>query len=227
MIRQILKRFLNKPSWHNLRNLEPVSKQFALDRGTPIDRFYIDDFLGKNRSLISGTVLEIAESYYCKKFGENVEKYEILHATDDNPLATIIGDLTNFERLPESEIDCFVCTQTYNFIYDFNAAIKGSYHLIKNDGFLLATVAGISQISRYDMDRWGDYWRFTTLSMKKAVGEVFGNENVEVECYGNVLASISFLEGISAEELSNEELFHKDEDYQMVITIKAQKKLSR
>lgn len=96
--------------------------------------------------------------------------------------------------------------------------------MLKKGGVVLATVAGISQISRYDMDRWGDYWRFTDLSIKKAFEEVFGEGNVQVETYGNVLASIAFLQGIAAEELTKEELFYKDKDYQMIITIKARKK---
>jgi len=218
-----LKRFFNKVKWYNLRSLKPISNVFGLDRGTPIDRFYINDFLSKNSNLITGTVLEIAESTYSKKFGRNVEIYEILHATSENANATIIGDLTNINTLPENKIDCFICTQTLNFIYDFKSAIIGGRHLLKENGIMLATVAGISQISDYDMTRWGDYWRFTTLSIKKSFEDVFGNGNVEVDFYGNVLTSISFLKGISAEELSKEELFFKDKNYQLTIVVKAKK----
>jgi hypothetical protein len=71
------------------------------------------------------------------------------------------------------------------------------------------------------MDRWGDYWRFTTLSALKAFEEIFGKDKVKVDCYGNVLSTVAFLEGISAEELKNEELDFKDDNYQLLITIKA------
>ena len=54
--------------------------------------------------------------------------------------------------------------------------------------------------------------------------EVFGSENVEIKCYGNVLASIALLEGISAEELKKEELLYSDNNYQLLITVKAVKK---
>jgi len=96
--------------------------------------------------------------------------------------------------------------------------------MLKKDGVVLATVPGICQISRYDMDKWGDYWRFTDLSIKKAFEEIFGKDNIEVKTYGNVLTAISFLHGISAEELSYDELFYKDPDYQIIIGIKAVKK---
>lgn len=215
--------FHRKINWHNLRNLEPISRKFGFDRGTPIDRIYIDDFLNKNRQLITGNVCEIADNTYSLKYGHNVEKYEILHYTDDNKGTTIVGDLTNKDTLPQGQVDCFILTQTLNFIYDVKAAIEGLHYILSNQGIALITVAGISQISRYDMDRWGDYWRFTDLSIKKLFDEVFGSENVEVEAYGNVLAATAFLQGISAEELTQEELFYKDIDYQLTITIKAKK----
>jgi hypothetical protein len=207
-----------------LRSLEPISRVFALDRGTPIDRVYIEHFLESNKGHIQGVLCEIAENNYSKKYGTNVKAFEILHYTNDNPRATIVGDLSDSATIPHNRIDCFILTQTLNFIYDFRSAIKGLHYMLKDGGVALVTVAGISQISRYDMDRWGDYWRFTDLSIKKAFEEVFGEGNVDVETYGNVLTTTAFLQGIAAEELTQEELFYKDKDYQMTITIKAIKK---
>lgn len=223
-MKTLLTRLLKKPNWHNLRNLEPISRVFAFDRGTPIDRVYIEHFLESNRHLIQGTLCEIADNSYSKQYGSNVTKYEILHYTNDNSKATIVGDLTKIETLPKESIDCFILTQTLNFIYDFKSAIVGLHTMLKTGGVALVTVAGISQISRYDMDRWGDYWRFTDLSIKKAFEEIFGEENVEVNTYGNVLTATAFLQGISAEELTKDELFYIDNDYQVTITIKAMKK---
>jgi len=220
---KFFKRLLKKPKWHNLRNLSPVSNVFAFDRGTPIDRIYIEDFLNKNKDAIKGTVCEIADNSYSKKFGTDVKKYEILHYTQDNKNATIIGDLTDINTLPAKKIDCFILTQTLNFIYDFKSAINGIYHILNDHGIALVTVSGISQISRYDYERWGDYWRFTDLSIKNAFCEVFGNDNVDVYVYGNVLSATAFLQGISAEELTEKELFYKDQDYQVTICIKAVK----
>jgi hypothetical protein len=216
-----LGRLLRKPDWNNLRSLVPISRSFGLNRGTPIDRIYIEDFLKKNEGSIKGCTLEIADNFYSKKFGTAVNKFEILHVTRDNNKATIIGDLTDINTLPENRIDCFICTQTLNFIYNFQDAIKGAKHLLKEGGVVLVTVAGITQVSTYDMSRWGDYWRFTTLSIQKSFEDVFGKGNVEVDFYGNVLTSIAFLEGICAEELIESELFFKDSNYPMTIVVKA------
>ena len=214
---------LNKPKH---RSINPISRVFGADRGTPIDRFYINSFLHANRALIKGVVMEISESTYSKKFGSNITAYEVLSNTDSNPHATVIGDLADHRTLPSNKVDCFICTQTLNFIYDYKAAVDGLHQILNNDGVALITVAGISQISRYDMERWGDYWRFTTLSMQKVFEDIFGEGNVTVDYYGNVFSSMSFLNGVAAEELAESELLAKDQDYQMIITIVAKKKIS-
>src|SRR5258708_1276969 len=36
----------------------PISTSFGFDRGTPIDRYYIENFLGRNAGDIRGRVLE-------------------------------------------------------------------------------------------------------------------------------------------------------------------------
>jgi hypothetical protein len=220
---KFLTRLIKPARWRNLRTVKPLSRVFGFDRGMPIDRYYIEKFLSANSKYIKGRALEIGESEYTTKFGSDVTTKEVLHYTKDNSSATIIGDLTKIETLPAGEMDCFICTQTFNFIYDFKSAIRGAHYVLKKDGVLLATLAGVCQISRYDMDRWGDYWRFTTRSAEEAFGEIFGKENIAVQSFGNVLSSVSLLHGISADELSRDELDHHDPDYQIIITIVAKK----
>jgi hypothetical protein len=220
---QLMKRTIAPPPWQNLRSTSPVSQTFGLDRGTPIDRYYIEQFLTKHKNYIAGRVIEIAENTYSKKFSQPGSQFEILHVNTANRTATIIGDLTQPDSLPENIADCFICTQTLNFIFDVKAAVSGIHRMLKNKGTALVTVAGISQISRYDMDRWGDYWRFTTKSVQHLFEDIFGAEYISVESYGNVLSSVAFLEGISAEELTPAELDIVDNDYQLLITIRATK----
>jgi hypothetical protein len=107
--------------------------------------------------------------------------------------------------------------------YNVRAAIANFHAPLKANGVLLATFPGISQISRNDMDRWGDYWRFTDASACRLFGEVFGAENVVVETHGNVLAACAFLHGLASAELTVKELDISDPDYQVIITVRAQK----
>ena len=152
-----------------------------------------------------------------------VVRSDVLHIWDNNPKATIVADLTHADHIPSDSFNCIIFTQALLFIYDVRTALKTLYRILKPGGVLLATFPGISQISRYDMERWGDYWRFTTLSAKRLFEEVFLPENVEVQAYGNVLTATAFLHGLAAEELKQEELDYHDPDYEVLITVRSVK----
>ena len=140
-----------------LRRLRPVSSIFGFDRGPPIDRYYIEAFLSRYTVDIHGRVLEIADSTYTRKFGgDRVVRGDVLPVTVGNPEATIVADLTRADEIPSNMFDCIILTQTLTFIYDMSAAIRTLYRILKPSGVLLATFHGISKISRYDMNHWGN-----------------------------------------------------------------------
>lgn len=204
--------------------LDPVSRTFGFDRGQPIDRYYIERFLQGNQEDIRGRVLEIGDREYTGKFGGvRVTRSDVLYAEAGNPHATMVGDLATGEGMLDDSFDCMILTQTLPFIYDMKGAIGNSYAKLKNGGVLLATFPGISQISRYDMDRWGDFWRLTDASAQRLFGAAFGAGNVRVETHGNVLVACAFLHGLASRELTRTELDHKDSDYQVLITVRAVK----
>lgn len=208
-----------------MRRLSPVSRVWGFDRGLPIDRYYIERFLAAHASDIRGRVLEIGDDTYTRKFGAaRVVQSDILHPVEGNLRATIIADLTREESMPGAAFDCIICTQTLMFIFDTQTAMRTLYRGLKPGGVLLMTLAGVShQISRYDMERWGDYWRFTSLSTRRLCESVFPRANVTVEAHGNVLAAIAFLQGLAREELRQDELDTYDPDYEVLITARAVK----
>jgi SAM-dependent methyltransferase len=212
-----------KVRFGSLRRTEPLSRQWGFDRGQPVDRYYIEQFLGANAGSIRGRVLEIADPTYTRRFGRDVTQADVLHVVEGNPHATIVGDLTSADHIPSDAFDCIIITQTIHLIYDFRAALATVHRILKPGGTALATAPGISQISRPDMDRWGDHWRFTTASMARLFGEVFPEELVTVEAHGNVLAATAFLYGLASAELSPAELAVRDPDYQLLITVRAVK----
>ena len=211
-----------RPIVFNRVSTKPISNDFGLSRGTPIDRYYIESFLCENALDVKGAALEIAESTYTRQFNHGITSFEILHVDRSNRKATIIGDLTQPETLPDKTVDCFICTQTLNFIFDVRKAIEGCFKLLKDGGVFLGTVSGISQISRYDMNRWGDYWRFTDLSLRKLFAEYFREENITIQMYGNVFAANAFLQGLALEDIEDKSLLNvNDPDYQVTLGIRA------
>ena len=85
------------------------------------------------------------------------------------------------------------------------------------------TVPGVSQICHPDMESWGDYWRFTSLSARRLFEEFFDPSDVTIETYGNVLTSAAFLYGLGVRDLKRSQLDVRDPDYQMLIAVKAVK----
>ena len=85
----------------DLRRISPISHSFGFDRGTPIDRHYIEAFLSRNAGDIRGRVLEIGDNLYTRRFGGgHVERSDILSVEVSGPTATFTGDLTRSATLP-------------------------------------------------------------------------------------------------------------------------------
>jgi len=207
-----------------LRRTTPVSRQWGSDRGLPVDRFYIETFLREHAADVRGRVLEVRDDTYTKTYGvDRVTRSDVLHVVAGNPRATIVADLTRAEHVVSDTFDCIILTQTLHLIYDVRAAVQTLHRILRPDGVLLATFPGISHISRRDMERWGDCWRFTTLSAQRLFAEAFG-DRVSVRSYGNVLTAVAFLHGLATHELLPEELGHMDQDYQVVIAARAVKR---
>lgn len=207
------------------RRPEPVSRKFGFDRGQCIDRHYIERFLEANCEDIRGRVLEVAENTYTRRFGGGrVTHSDVLHAEPGHSSTTIVADLTKADYVPADAFDCIILTQTLQHIYDVKAAIRTLHRILKSSGALLATVPGISQISRFDMDRWGDFWRFTTLSAARLFEEAFPAANLRIESHGNVQVAVAFLHGLAVHEVDRDVLDAGDPDYQVLITVRAEKR---
>jgi SAM-dependent methyltransferase len=224
-LKSLIKRLSQIIIWGSFRRLRPFSNVFGYDRGPQsVARYYVDEFISLHSNDIYGHVLEIGNNVYTKCFGLNLSHSDVLHVDEGYPNVTLVADLTTDVNLPSNYYDCIIMPQTLPFIYDIRAALANTYRILKPNGVLLVTLSGISQISKYDEDRWGDYWRFTTLSATKLFEEFFDSEMIKVQSFGNVLAAVSFLQGLASRELNKNELDFKDPNYQVIITVRAVKK---
>ncbi len=221
--RELVQRWrrLLRPAWlGTVRTTHPVSDGWGFDRGMPVDRYYIERFLEGHRSDIHGCVLEIKDNDYTNRFGVGVERSEVLDINAHNPQATIIGDLAADNALPPNTFDCFILTQTLQFIYDTRAVLAQAHRCLRPEGVLLVTVPTLSKLDR----RLTDYWRFTPASCALLFGEVFGADNVNIESFGNVLTAVSFLLGMAKQELVQRELDEVDKFFPVIIGVRAVKR---
>lgn len=206
----------------------PISRAFGYDRGTPIDRYYIERFLGEHAADIRGRVLEVGGDEYMRRFGgDRVTLREVLHVSPGNPRATIVGSLETGQGLAGRMYDCLILTQTLHCIYDVHAAVRTLRRVLAPGGVALVTLPGISQISRYDADRWGDYWRLTPIAAHRLFEETFAREQIELRVYGNVLTATAFLQGMALEDLPRHALEHDDADYPLILCLRVRQAATR
>lgn len=218
---QSVRRVLH-PAWFGtLRRTTPLSQHWGSDRGTPVDRHYIRSFLAEHRADIHGSVLEVRDSRYTNDFGSEVTRADVLDIDGANPNATIVADLAAAGCIPSETFDCFILTQTLQFIFDVRTAITHTHRVLRSGGVLLCTVPAVSRINRGYID--SEHWRFTSASCRRLFGECFGADRITVRDYGNVLTGISLLAGIAAEELSSAELATHDEYFPTLVAIRAVK----
>jgi peptidoglycan/xylan/chitin deacetylase (PgdA/CDA1 family) len=207
----------------SLRRLTPVSDEWGFDRGRPVDRYYIERFLATRATAIRGRVLEFSDPLYTGKFGgDRVTGSEVLEVTG-GAHATYTCRLEHGDEIPTERFDCVICTQVLQLIYDLHGALSTLHRILKPGGYLLLTVPGITPISHgadYG-DAW--HWSFTQSSISRLCGGVFGQDSLEVEVFGNVLAASSFLYGLADSELTQDELDHLDSDYPVTIGAQVRK----
>ena len=209
----------------DLRRTDPVSRLFGAERGLPIDRYFIERFLNEHAALIRGRVLEVADRSYTISFGGGrVTSSDVLHATVENPNATIVGDLESGTGIPLGAFDAAILTQVLMCTFDLPAVVRTIHGMLAPGGSALITVPSISAIIRYDADRWGDYWRFTEQSAARLFERDFGTANVHVQSFGNALVAHAFLAGMATEELRKQELAAHDRDYPIVVAVVATKR---
>jgi SAM-dependent methyltransferase len=209
------------PDLGDLRRVTPIDPNWGYERGTPIDRVYVDRFVGAHAADIRGRVLEIAAPDYTTRFGQAVTQVDVLMASEGNPEATIVGDLADAPHIAADTFDCAIVTQTLQFVWDTRAALATLHRILAPGGVLLATVPGLTKISPPEDEEYGEWWHFTARSVQRLAEETFGEGNAEVQASGNVLSAAAFLYGLAASDLRPEELDAHDRLYEVTIGLRA------
>lgn len=221
-IKKILRRTISPAAVYFLKcTTNPLSNYYGFDRGEPIDRYYIENFLEQNQQHIRGVCLELLNNNYTVTYGkEKVLKSDILDIDETNSNATIIDDLRHLKRITDNSYDCIILTQVFQFIDDVDAAISECYRVLKDDGVLLVTLPSLSRIDCI-AGTDGDYWRFTKASARYLFEKKFNPKQLTIATYGNTRAGIYFYAGLAQEEVSNRVLKKNDSNFPLIVTVKA------
>jgi glycosyltransferase involved in cell wall biosynthesis len=214
---------VGKVDFGDFGGTDPVSRDFGFDRGTPIDRYYIEQFLTQQANQVRGRVLEVGDASYSKRFGGSaITQQDVLHVTAGAKGATIIGDLMDPGLLPEAAFDCMILTQTLHLIYDMRVAIRHIHRALRPGGLVLLTVPGITPLDRGEWsETWS--WSLTPYSARRLFAECFSSDETLVSAYGNVFAATAFLQGVALEEVDSRKLDELDPAYPVIVAVRARK----
>ena len=193
--------------------LRPLSDCYGYDRGTPVDRIYIEAFLDHHRGEIHGHGAEIKTNGYLRRFGRDQLRFTTVIDIDPHNLdAQLCADLSQSHSLPAETFDCIVLTQTLQLLADPAAALTNCHQALRPGGPLLLTVPCLSRISPSSRAR--DRWRFTPTGLSELFGTWDGP--VTVTGHGNLRVCLAALLGEAAEDLTPTELEYHDPDFPLV-----------
>ena len=218
LVGRCLLRGLPLPRWGNLRRVRPFSTSYGFDRGTPVDRYYLDAFLRSHRTLITGRVLEVQMPSYTKRYGHGILES---HTVDINPTfnATYTCDLADAREIPSDYYDCFLLPNTLQHVETLRPALQTMLRVTKPGGTLLASAAGFLPL----IPDGDDFWRLSAQGWRRLLADAWPGCEIAVESHGNCLVALAAMHGLAQEELDDGELDVQDPRYPVLVTIRCRK----
>ena len=203
------------PRWGNLRRTTPFSATYGFDRGTPIDRYYLNQFLNLHRDRISGAVLEVQTDGYTERFGAGVTRADTF---DIVPLfdPTYLCDFAHCDAaIPSRAYDCLLLPNTLPHLRELDRALAQAARVVRPGGTILASAAGLLPLTR-DVP---EYWRLSPDGWRERLSSAWPGAAIDVAGHGNCLASVAAQLGLAVEELTAAELDVQDPRYPVLITV--------
>lgn len=202
----ILSPSINTLDWGDLRRRFPICPNFGFARGTAIDTYYLDKFIGEIREQVVGNVLEIGGVLRNKEVFQfhNATRYQTLDILARSGV-TLVGNAHDPSIIEPESLDTVVIFNVLEHCREPWVVVKNIYSWLKVGGQCFSMVPNAQRLH----DAPVDYWRPLPDGMKRLF-EDFSQQRLYL--YGNPMTLIAGFMGISAEELSSEELndFHPD-----------------
>jgi SAM-dependent methyltransferase len=199
----------------------PLSDDHGFDRGTPIVRAYIEEFLGQHREAIRGSVLEVGDSRYTASFGAgHVTTSTVVDIDGASQQATLIADLNEASALPDDSFDCIILTEVLHLLKSPGTCLRSCHRALRQEGSVLITVPALKRLNPGDPG--SDYLRYTPAGLELLLRRTWDGP-FSITWYGNLRACVAFLVSHVSEEVGSEELGFRDERFPLTVAARADK----
>jgi SAM-dependent methyltransferase len=192
--------------WGDLRRRHPLCPAFGYTRGTPVDRYYLHQYIREHREQVRGRVLEVGGRLANRIIHQynNATEYRTLDlggGADD-----MAGDAADPSAVAEGSVDCIIAFHVLEHCPAPHVVIDNFWRWLAPGGTALVAVPTAQKIHSFPLD----CWRPQPDGMRSLFRSFSA---VHLRTYGNLVAVIANLCGIAAEELSAGELadFHPDD----------------
>ncbi len=213
----LLSSAINTIDWGDFRKPVPICQAFGLTRGTPVDRYYLSQFITAVRSGITGNILEIGGTPKDKDFYQVNQgtSYKILNI-ESGLGVDIVGDVHDLSIIEPESFDSIIIFNVLEHCYAPWIAVENIRQWLKPNGKCFAMVPSAIRLHATPMD----YWR----PLPDGFAYIFRNySQQELFVYGNPMTAIASYQGIATEEMTTEELDAIHPDYPVATCIVAQK----
>jgi hypothetical protein len=203
--------------WGDLRRTSPFCQVFGLTRGTPIDRYYLGQFIRDIRPQVTGTVLEVGGVVRNRDLYqfEQATAYQTLDLAD-GPGVTLVGNVHDPATIRAASLDAVVIFNVLEHCQNPWVVVHNIYQWLRVTGKCFCMVPSAQRL--HDFPR--DYWRPLPDGMQQLFQD-FSQQQLYV--YGNPLTVVASFMGIAAEELSPHELDAWHPDYPVATCLVATK----
>jgi len=188
--------------------VRPYSASYGANRGTPLDRVYIERFLAQHADAIRGDVLEVNDNRYTTQLGRDCRSH-VVDIRPTNPRATIVADLCVVGSLPRERFDCVILTHTIQLVEDPAAALENVHAALVPEGVALITVPSLSRLDLGNRD----YWRWVPAGLEVLCRRTMPGADVTVQAFGNAGTGAAFFVGLSAENVGRRLLGRDDPNF--------------
>jgi hypothetical protein len=208
-IKKILNRVVTNPRRAGIESADLILDQdFGSNRGTPLDRQLINEFLEWSVESIPVPVrtLEFGDTIFTQELFPNSENWIFEYVPDQSVKVerdyALSGDLLCGVEMNVPTFEVIVSTQLLAFTEDPFSAARTLVSLLGINGTIVGTEPQFSPISRFDDNRWGDFFRFT----QKGINSIFKRtEPVKIETFpiGNWTTTLAIFQGFCREDNLN------------------------